>query len=92
MDGVTSKFRGHTVGTFPAEGGAGHVLFFAEDEIDELVMIARWCSGFLVDPPPAGYTDQAQALIHEILERNLFRLQSRLDALRNSGSGEAKVG
>lgn len=80
------------MGTFPAEDGAGYVLSFARDEIDELVMIAQWCSGFLVDPPLAGYTDQDQALIHEILERNLFRLRSRLDALRKSGSGEAKAG
>ena len=71
---------------------SGRVLPFPRDEIDELVMIARWCSGLLVDPPLAGYSDQAQALIHEILERNLSQLQSRLEALRPGGGSEAKLG
>ena len=70
----------------------GSVLPFPRDEIDELVMIARWCSGFLVDPPPAGYSDEEQARIHEILERSLFQLQSRLNALRDKGAGETNVG
>jgi hypothetical protein len=80
------------VGTLPAEDGAGRVLSFARDEIDELVMIAQWCSGFLNEPPPAGYSEQAETLIHAILERNLSRLQSQLDALRNDGAGDASFG
>ena len=87
---MTSKLGGNTMGTLPAEDEPRHVLSFDRDEMDELVMIARWCSEFLANPRHGGYSDRTQALLHEILERNLSRLQSRLHALRNDGAGEAK--
>lgn len=80
------------MGTFSPEDGAGDLVSFARDELQELLMIARWCAKLLAEPPPAGYSDEDQARIHEILERNLSQLQSRVNALRNKGAGETKLG